>query len=221
MKVCNNKIPTLHNHFVPLAGYLENLQLTSVLQNYNELWTLHIFSSGITGKGVLCNWNCKSNSAGSQSSFTESKQNIIAVKGTSAEFQRKIQRVLDRIIEEAKRLGIEDPILPRTRQISRRLDEGRQGTQFEFQTPELYYKRLYFELIDNALRGLENRFASDTWNFLAAAEKSLVTNPVDVNLISSFYGTDVEGDKTEITCYNVPRLISTETVICFFFWRCG
>ena len=55
-----------------------------------------------------------------------------------------------------------------------------------------YYKHQYLELIDTASNALEGRFDTETWQFLSKVEKALVTVPVDISIITNFYGNDFD-----------------------------
>ena len=77
-----------------------------------------------------------------------------------------------------------------------RLDSGPNGHAFA--TPEEFYRQIFTALIDTALGGIESRFSSDTWTFLAEVESALVSQPVTTAVISDFYGSDLNGDRLDL-----------------------
>ena len=102
----------------------------------------------------------------------------------------KFSELWSDIQQNASRLGIDEPTLPRIRRVPRRLDEGSQGHLFA--SAEEYYQHQYLQLVDAAKAAIDNRFASETWNFLSSAQSALVTVPVETNVISNFYGADID-----------------------------
>jgi Domain of unknown function (DUF4371)/hAT family C-terminal dimerisation region len=111
-------------------------------------------------------------------------------------FRDKFSELWSDIQQNASRLGLDEPTLPRIRRFPRRLDEGSQGHVFD--TAEEYYRHQYLQLVDAAKAAIDNRFASDTWNFLSSAESALVTVPVDTHVISNFYGSDIDEDRLNL-----------------------
>lgn len=69
---------------------------------------------------------------------------------------------------EVERLNIEQPSIPRLRKAPKRYES--QSTVHVFQSANDFYRRKYFEVLDAVILSLDNRFKSDTLNFLLKVE---------------------------------------------------
>ena len=118
------------------------------------------------------------------------------LKSLLQSFRNNFGEIWKAVTDEACVLGIDAPVIPRTRRAPRRLDSGPDGHSFT--TPEEFYRQTFIALIDTALGGIEGRFSSDTWTFLAEVESALVSQPVTTAVISDFYGSDLNGDRLDL-----------------------
>jgi len=118
------------------------------------------------------------------------------LKSQLQSFRNNFGEIWKAVTDEACVLGIDAPVIPRTRRAPRRLDSGPDGHSFT--TPEEFYRQTFIALIDTALGGIEGRFSSDTWTFLAEVESALVSQPVTTAVISDFYGSDLNVDRLDL-----------------------
>jgi hypothetical protein len=99
-------------------------------------------------------------------------------------------------VSDAKKLGIPDPIAPRPIRRPSRLTDG--AASHVFESPESYYRQLFFDLVDNASGGIANRFNSEIFTFLAQVEKAIVNSSVSTKFISDFYGNDLDAERLQL-----------------------
>jgi hypothetical protein len=74
----------------------------------------------------------------------------------------------------ANKLEIGSPQVPKFRRVSRRLDDGGSDAT-QFSTPEDYYRKQYFELIDTAVSAVTRRFDQPGMEFTCTMESIIVT----------------------------------------------
>ena len=67
---------------------------------------------------------------------------------------------------------IEDPVLPRKRKAPQRFEEG--STGHFFQTPEDYYRKMFFEAYDNVINGIEARFDQNDFKIYANLQEVIL-----------------------------------------------
>ena len=70
-------------------------------------------------------------------------------------FKNNFGEIWKAVTDEACALGIDAPVIPRTRRVPRRLDSGPDGHAFA--TPEEFYRQIFTALIDTALGGIDYR----------------------------------------------------------------
>ncbi|MGH0120275.1 UNVERIFIED_CONTAM: hypothetical protein FKN15_060683 [Acipenser sinensis] len=92
------------------------------------------------------------------------------------------------IKEVANNLSIEGPVLPRKRRVPTRLESAR-GEQHTFSTAK--YRCQYFEVFDNALAGLLERFNQESLHLLLQVEKFVIGEDSG-EIVCQFYGSDVD-----------------------------
>ena len=92
------------------------------------------------------------------------------------------------IMSDIKKLDIELPTVPRVRKAPKRYES--QSSPHKFTTPEEYYRKLYFEVIDTTLAFLRGRFNSETLDFLTKVENFIFGKGDHVDEIISFYNKD-------------------------------
>lgn len=100
----------------------------------------------------------------------------------------------EKVEELKKKLNVEDAILPRTRKAPRRLENSEVHI---FQTSKDYYRKVYFEILDTVITSLEDRFNSETMNFLNLCENFVIgeNNNNDLSEIKKFYKEDFDYDR--------------------------
>lgn len=95
------------------------------------------------------------------------------------------------IIQKSKKLELEEPSIPRIRKMPRRYES--QSTPHDFEIPE-FYRKQYYEIIDQTVSSINERFDSDTMQLLNKMENFIINGgPVDD--ISSFYSLDFDSER--------------------------
>ena len=77
--------------------------------------------------------------------------------------------------QNAEKLDVDEPILPRKRKAPTRFDPTSSTTHAD-NTPEDLYRRLYYEVIDTLLGEIEKRFDSDSFELYGKIEKILLSS---------------------------------------------
>lgn len=118
---------------------------------------------------------------------------------------------------EAKQYNIEQPVLLRYRRPSRRLDDG--ACPHVYSTPQEYYRRRYFEVLDLIKEELGRRFDQKSLAVPKAIEEMLLTacasqctSTVDVSIpevIASTYSQDINIAKLKVQLLTLPDLMKT------------
>lgn len=118
------------------------------------------------------------------------------------ESHEKVKLVLDAMLEirecgfdtlwenataNAKDLDLEKPQLPRTRRAPKRLEKA---AVHQFNGPEDYYRKIYFEMVDQVISSLNNRFQSETIEFLNSCENFVLGKETESAVITDFYRDD-------------------------------
>ena len=83
------------------------------------------------------------------------------------------------IIKEASDLKLSTPALPRIRKIPKKLDSDAQGHQFS--SPEEYFRKQFFEILDNTISSISERFEKSTTSFFDKFENFLIKNANDAD----------------------------------------
>lgn len=81
----------------------------------------------------------------------------------------KFHQIWTSTYDSAKRLNIDDPVLPRQRLPPKKLDKNSNTAYFP-STPEERYKIMYFGMIDQILMSLNIRFDSENYKILCLME---------------------------------------------------
>lgn len=118
-------------------------------------------------------------------------------------------------VSEAKRLRIADPVVPRTVRRPARLAEG--ATNYAFESPESYYRHLFFDQVDNASAVIAGRFNTEIFTFLEQVEIAIVKSSLSTKIISDFYG-DVGAERLQLHVrmfHDVIRSRNTEVTAGF------
>ena len=104
------------------------------------------------------------------------------------------------------------PTLPRQRRIPRRIDDG--ASNHHFATPQEYYRKQYFEVLDLLAAELERRFDQNSFKTLQEIERVLVDscNGINVQFSEIFlntYATDLKFDRLAVQLPMLPDLLKT------------
>ena len=115
------------------------------------------------------------------------------------------------MVKEAEDLT-QPPTLPRQRQIPRRIDDG--ASNHHFGTPQEYYRKQYFEVLDLLATELERRFDQNSFKTLQEIERVLVEscNGKNVQFSETFvntYATDLKFDRLAVQLAMLPDLLKT------------
>ena len=86
----------------------------------------------------------------------------------------------DSVKEEASR-KCDEPVLPRHRRLPKRIDDGT-AAEHRYSSVEEFYRKEYFQAIDNIKGDLENRFMQETF---------LLVRKIESLLLDSANGKDV------------------------------
>ncbi len=114
-------------------------------------------------------------------------------------------------VEESKHLT-QSPVLPRMRKASKRLDSG--SNPRVFATPEDYFRKSYYEVIDMLVIELDRRFQHPSFTILHQMEDLMISscNNGKISLSDSFcslYSSDIDIDKLKIQLSLLPDLLRT------------
>ena len=93
------------------------------------------------------------------------------------------------------------PVLPRQRQIPRRLDEGSSEHVFSF--VEAYFRKDYFEALDSVKGELEKRFRQENFMFIRTIECILIDSANGKNVsvptkVKSLYKDDIDMEELSL-----------------------
>lgn len=99
------------------------------------------------------------------------------------------------VTEKATQLGIDEPVLPRRRRVPRRFEAGTSEAEFP-STPEIHYRRIYYESLDLVVARIQERFDQPGFRtyskleclILKAAQRA--TYEVELAFVSDMYSGD-------------------------------
>ena len=121
--------------------------------------------------------------------------------------------------QDAQRLNVDQPAVPRNRRPPRRLDDGSQPVQLE---PADHFKRQFYELLDIAMSTMTQRLQQPSLNVYTNIEKSLIaaangqlsSSDMKDNLtaICEHFNSDVEYRKLHQALEDLPMLIENRQV---------
>ncbi|XP_044572317.1 uncharacterized protein LOC123257415 [Drosophila ananassae] len=109
----------------------------------------------------------------------------------------KFNEIWSKSIEAAAGLELSEPQIPRRRKIPKHLETLEQGKaeNFEFKKPIEFFRKSYFEVFDQLISSLNNRFENDSARFFKMLERFAVGQPVDINEIVKHYKNDFDKDR--------------------------
>ncbi|XP_028412593.1 zinc finger MYM-type protein 1-like [Dendronephthya gigantea] len=115
------------------------------------------------------------------------------------------------VVSEAKD-QTDPPTLPKQRKMPKRFDDG--SANHQFSTPEDYYRKQYFEVLDLLTAEIERRFDQNSFKIINEIEQLLLNpcNGVTVQFSEEFlekYSTDVNVERLKVQLTMLPDLIKT------------
>ena len=93
----------------------------------------------------------------------------------------KFKAFYDTVVQKASEVFCDSPVLPSQRQIPKRLDDG---VQYSFSSAKEYYRKEYFEAIDNVKGDLHTRFQQENFLFERSIEAFLMESANGKNSLS-------------------------------------
>jgi len=121
--------------------------------------------------------------------------------------------------QDAQRLNLDQPAVPRKRRPPRRIDDGSQPVQLE---PADYFKRQFYELLDIVMSTMTQRLQQPSLNLYANIETSLIaaangqlsSNDLKDNLtaICEHFNSDLEYRKLYQALEDLPVLVENRQV---------
>ena len=132
--------------------------------------------------------------------FSESIKSIDSLSATISGMRNSFQSTWKTLIQESTELELKEPKEKRKRKIPAKLNyASSSSTEYSpTETAEKEYERIFKEIIDNVLSGLENRFSTQTKNFLCHLECFLINTDVCPEKIREFYGKDLDATKLKL-----------------------
>ena len=115
------------------------------------------------------------------------------------------------VVEEAKDLTM-PPTLPRKRYTSVRINDG--APNHNFSTPEEYFRKQYYEILDLLTNELDRRFEQESFQILQQIEDLLIKSCNGITVQPSekllrLYAEDVNFDNLKIQLKMLPDLLHT------------
>ena len=120
-----------------------------------------------------------------------------------------------KIAQDANKLGITEPSLPRRKRIPRRIDDNSEDSYAYPSTPKEHYRRIYYEALDLIITCIKNCFNQPGYQMyqnlegllLKAANGEMYNNEIEA--ILQFYEDDFNPQllKTQLNLFttNIPR----------------
>ncbi|XP_051160476.1 uncharacterized protein LOC127281036 [Leptopilina boulardi] len=106
----------------------------------------------------------------------------------------KFVKIWQKCLETVDKLELEEPKLPRQRKIPKRIQTST-SEDHRFNTPEDFYRKLYFEVFDQIIVSLKSRFENDSAGFFKSLEQFVIGEPVNVDEIVDFYKDDFDKER--------------------------
>lgn len=111
--------------------------------------------------------------------------------------EKIFSKIWSEVEQTAKDMGVEKPCLKRARCAPNRLKYSCNNDAHTFSTPEEYFRKIYFEIIDTAVTSLQSRFKSEI-NLLNMFENFIIGEEnVKVTEITKFFNIQI-GNKENI-----------------------
>lgn len=129
-------------------------------------------------------------------SVNESHKKVRAVIDSLTQMrQSKFDIIWHNSMQGASALSLGEPKVRRPRNVPKRLEESSTSNPHNFHTPKDYYRKMYFEIFDQTMMSMNNRFNSETITLLNSFEDFAIgKNNVGVHEISQFYNSTSKSD---------------------------
>ncbi|XP_060861856.1 zinc finger MYM-type protein 1-like [Metopolophium dirhodum] len=178
--------------FCPTRWTLRYSSLLSVMDNYNELLTfLSDFSK--TEKNDA---GCKAKGFLKQLKSSDTYIMLKIVISTISSMRDTFNILWKSTKNEWSELKLDPPKESRKRKMPLKYDDST-SQSFLF-TPESKYNKIYKEIIDHILSGLQLRFNSEVRMFLSDVEMFFIDPSISPQLICEFYKDDLNIDKLKL-----------------------
>ena len=82
------------------------------------------------------------------------------------------EKFWDTVTSAASQLELPEPEIPRLRKAPKRYETN--SSPHSYSSPQEYYRRIFYEVLDTAITAVEERFPSETMDFLKKVENFLV-----------------------------------------------
>lgn len=103
----------------------------------------------------------------------------------------------EKCVKFATDQGLEGPRLSRARKPSRRIDYGT-GEAHAFDSSESYYRKIYYEIVDQVISSLKERFDSETMDFLNYCEDFLTDKDINSSKLEEIFKNDFDYERLEL-----------------------
>ena len=114
-------------------------------------------------------------------------------------------------------LKIEEPVLPRTRKPTRKLDQGSDPVHFD--TPEDLYRSVYFEFLDLVINFVKDRFDQPSFEIYVAMEKVILNYAVNKqpdkiswDLVTTYVKDDIDINRLRVQLQMLPEIFRVNTM---------
>ena len=125
-------------------------------------------------------------------SVIDSHRKVEAVTSSlSASRGLKFETVWQKSIDDAKKLEIEEPVVPRKRKVPKRL-QFLMSHEHVFKSPKELYSSKFFEIFDQMIVSLKGRFDTESGHFFKFLESFAIGESSDVEKITDFYQNDFD-----------------------------
>lgn len=102
--------------------------------------------------------------------------------------ESKFEVIWKNATEGATALDLEESKLHRPRRTPKQLEERGASEAHKFQTPKDYYRMIYFEIFDQVISSMKDRFNTSTMKLLNSFENFVIEkHNIDVKKITKFY----------------------------------
>lgn len=128
--------------------------------------------------------------------FNKATKQVETVKTSllSIRNEGRYDELWNNVTTESEQLDLNEPILPKRRKVSRKVDDMRQ-TEHNFDDIKQFYRQMYYEIIDMTVTSLTTRFDVDTLKHLRKVEAFALDKAENANYVTSFYKEDFDGDR--------------------------
>ncbi|XP_015270585.1 PREDICTED: zinc finger MYM-type protein 1-like [Gekko japonicus] len=122
--------------------------------------------------------------------FHQAELLFASAKESTKQLQNNFEQFWSRTVTTAKDLDLESPTVPECRKPARCVVAGCDDLH-QFQSPKDFYRKIFYETIDNIFSSLDSRFPSDVFQHMSKIEKFAIGED-DSSYILNFYKTDLD-----------------------------